>query len=138
MIKVKVKVAEASGMVLGYMAALALGGTEPWFDTVNTFWIKIDGKDRAFSTKWSDQQNFAPATLWAHGGPIIEQLRSDSAYQLLIESDGDNVHVLSWPSAHVHFSGYGPTILIAALRCFITSKLGEEVEVPAELLEAQP
>lgn len=129
----KVKVAEASDVVLDYMVAMALGGTEFWFDTVNTYWIKLDDEDRALSTKWSDQQNFAPTTLWAHGGPIIEQLRSDSAYQFLIESDGNNVHMLSWPSKHVHFSGYGPTILIAAMRCLVTSRLGEEVEVPDEL-----
>ena len=130
---IKVKVAEAFDVVLDYMVAVALGGTEPWFDTVDTYWIKLDDEDRALSTKWSDQQNFAPATLWVHGGPIIEQLRSDSAYQFLIESDGDNVHVLSWPSAHVHFSGYGTTILIAAMRCYVASKLGPEVEVPDEL-----
>lgn len=30
--------------------------------------------------------------------------------------------------------GYGPTPLIAAMRCFVASKLGDEVEVPDELL----
>ena len=30
--------------------------------------------------------------------------------------------------------GTGPTILIAALRCYVASKLGDEVEVPDELL----
>jgi len=28
---------------------------------------------------------------------------------------------------------YGPTPLIAAMRCFVASKLGEEVDVPQEL-----
>jgi len=31
---------------------------------------------------------------------------------------------------------YGPTPLIAAMRCYVASKLGEEVEAPEELLDA--
>jgi len=30
---------------------------------------------------------------------------------------------------------YGPTPLIAAMCCYVTSKLGEEVEVPDELVK---
>jgi hypothetical protein len=29
--------------------------------------------------------------------------------------------------------GYGPTPLIAAMRCYVASKLGDEVELPEEL-----
>ena len=29
--------------------------------------------------------------------------------------------------------GYGPTPLIAAMRCFVASKLGDEIEIPKEL-----
>ena len=29
---------------------------------------------------------------------------------------------------------YGPTMLIAAMRCYVASKLGEEIDVPEELL----
>jgi hypothetical protein len=28
----------------------------------------------------------------------------------------------------------GPTALIAAMRCYVASKLGEEIEIPIELL----
>ena len=77
---------------------------------------------------------YEPSTAWSQGGPIIEHLRGNSDHQFLIESDGTNVHVLSWPSAHIHFSGYGPTILIAAMRSYVASKLGDEVEVPEGLL----
>lgn len=31
--------------------------------------------------------------------------------------------------------GYGPTPLIAAMRCFVASRLGEEVDIPEELLK---
>lgn len=129
----KIKAAEASGVVLDYMVAMALGGTEPWFDTVNTYWIKIDGKDKALSTKWSDQQNFAPTTLWAHGGPIIarEQISFDNF-------KGHPCAAFMGTHARYAFRQWAPEgqILIAAMRCYVASKLGEEVEVPDELLES--
>jgi hypothetical protein len=31
-------------------------------------------------------------------------------------------------------SAYGPTPLIAAMRCYVASKLGDEVDVPEELM----
>jgi len=38
------------------------------------------------------------------------------------------------PHTNEH-SQFGPTPLIAAMRCYVASKLGDEVEVPSELLE---
>jgi hypothetical protein len=32
------------------------------------------------------------------------------------------------------YISYGPTPLIAAMRCYVASKLGDEVEIPEELL----
>lgn len=129
----KVKVAKASGVVLDWLVAHALGISHD----IASF---IGDDDKVYELYLSSQadkyrKQWLPSTDWTQGGPIIEQLRSYSAYRLLIESDGDNVHVLSWPSKHVHFSGYGPTTLIASMRCYATSRLGEEVEVPNELLE---
>lgn len=146
----KVKVAEATDTVLDYMVAVALGGTEFWFDTVNTYWIKLDDEDRALSTKWSDQQNFAPTALWAHGGLIIERegigmlfdagsACRESAWfatpddqQVSHGYEGENFD----PAFMVYEADgcYGPTALVAAMRCFVTSKLGPEVEVPDVLV----
>ena len=132
----KVKVAEASGRVLDYMVAVAAGHNIVW-DSI-AHWVDIDDTSKLIGPGWKSLGKpcgWSPSTHGGDGMPIIEQLRSDSAYQFLIESDGDNVHVLSWPSEHVHFSGYGPTILTAAMRCLVASRLGEEVEVPDELLK---
>jgi hypothetical protein len=35
-----------------------------------------------------------------------------------------------WPKAN---GFWGDTPLIAAMRCFVTSKLGDEIEIPEEL-----
>ena len=57
-------------------------------------------------------------------GPIIEReglgiLTAGTAY---FERDGGT------------FYFYGPTPLIAAMRCYVASKLGDEIEIPEELL----
>ena len=61
---------------------------------------------------------------WAHGGPIIE--RDDiSLYHMTSD----------WIAVHnpVGDGQSALTPLIAAMRCFVTSRLGEEVEIPDEL-----
>jgi hypothetical protein len=69
--------------------------------------------------------SFSPSTDWAQGGPIIEGYGIELA---LIANH--------WKAA-IAFSGKevqrGPTPLIAAMRCYVASKLGDEVEVPKEL-----
>lgn len=69
---------------------------------------------------------FTPATNWAQGGPIIERER------IAIWGDGD----LHWEAECGWTWAKGKTPLIAAMRCYVASKLGDEVELPAELLEA--
>ena len=67
---------------------------------------------------------YTPSTNWAQGGPIIER---------------EGIATLPCPrgwAARVGFGGEyieGPTPLIAAMRCFVASKLGDEVDVPEEL-----
>jgi hypothetical protein len=81
---------------------------------------KIGRGKHPYRSSW-----FYPSTVWDHGGPILERMR-------LLEMsgcvggqgwyvrgpwrpcDGDQV--------------YGDTLLIAAMRAFVTSKFGDEVE----------
>jgi hypothetical protein len=67
---------------------------------------------------------YAPSTDWSQGGPIIER-------------EGMSVGMVNeyW-QAHLSEFGLwedGPTPLIAAMRCYVASKLSDEVEVPDEL-----
>ena len=66
---------------------------------------------------------------WEHGGPIIER-------EGITVSDGSPVTGLEWMacdrgSTHIQ---HGPTYLIAAMRCYVASKLGDVVNVPEELV----
>jgi len=63
---------------------------------------------------------------WAQGGPIIEAWAIDvGTYRGAWRAAR---HVGSAPTY-----GYGPTPLIAAMRCYVASKLGDDVEIPEAL-----
>ena len=77
-------------------------------------------------------QRFSPSTNWAQGGPIIERegiyincLRQPDYYRSAVWE--------AWPYASTKFIQQGPTPLIAAMRCYVASKLGEELDIPEEL-----
>lgn len=71
----------------------------------------------------NSQDIYAPTTNWSQGGPIIDRG--------LIEFRKTNTGLLA--SYHEGATWFGPTHLVAAMRCFVASKLGEEVEIPEEL-----
>jgi hypothetical protein len=60
---------------------------------------------------------------WEHGGPIIERERID------LSRAGGGWWALIAPSIIIS----GDTPLIAAMRCYVASKLGDEIEIPEEL-----
>ena len=64
---------------------------------------------------------------WAHGGPIIEWEKLGSLH----EARGVWSARTKWDDPTKVF--YGKTKLIAAMRCYVASRLGDEVEVPDEL-----
>lgn len=68
---------------------------------------------------------YAFSTDWSQGGPIIE--REEIGLRRYLNIAGEWVAKL--PSGY----GRGPTPLIAAMRCLVMSKMGDEVEVPEEL-----
>jgi Protein of unknown function (DUF2591) len=71
-----------------------------------------------------------PSTDWAQGGPIIE--REEICLMHII-------HGFKGPIVYARIGGAesmeGPTPLIAAMRCYVASKLGDEIEIPKELTE---
>ena len=72
---------------------------------------------------------FNPSTNWSQGGPIIER-------EMIATSRGGSYSENFW-MASVGFSDnriYGTTPLIAAMRCYVASKLGNDIEVPKGLI----
>lgn len=79
------------------------------------------------------QVGTSPSTHWSQGGPIIESIKGLQTKQWL-ESKPETcceVHIHNYEGDWIAF---GPTPLIAAMRCYVASKLGDEVDVPEELL----
>jgi hypothetical protein len=72
---------------------------------------------------------FAPSLNWAQGGPIIER------EGICIFPDATNTGYLAFTRAarKLQHRGAGATPLVAAMRCLLTMKLGEEVEIPENL-----
>ena len=82
--------------------------------------------------------SYTPSTDWSQGGPIIERERFNrialnvsggyTVSKKIVELHDDNdSFIIRW----VH--GVGPTPLIAAMRCYVASKLGDDVEIPNDL-----
>lgn len=69
------------------------------------------------------------STDWAQGGPIIER----EAINTRVACGVDIWEAETWTDGQQFFAG-GSTPLIAAMRCYVASKLGDEVGVPEELL----
>jgi len=85
-----------------------------WAVAMSENWAGADFEVKPYSTDWSQ------------GGPIIERefiglQRWNEEHEWAADIGGD-------------FEQYGPTPLIAACRCYVASKLGDDVDVPQELL----
>jgi hypothetical protein len=74
---------------------------------------------------WKSRK-YSPSTDWAQGGPIIEREKMQLTY-----SDGADWGAYIWTGQN--FAGWGPTPLVAAMRCYVASQLGDEVDIPEEL-----
>ena len=102
------KVSELSGAALNYAVILALF-------------------PKAFVDKPSIRAivvNYPYDKDWKLTGPIIER------EEIAIDYDPD-----VWNAAMYGEPCYlsGPTALIAAMRCYVANKLGDEIEIPKEL-----
>ena len=102
------KTAELSGAALDWAVAKCEGYKPEYWDD-----------DRlCFTDDWG--ADFEPSCDWSQGGAIIER---------------EGIALIpGWTAERPGYSADGDTPLIAAMRCYIASKLGESVEVPQELI----
>lgn len=118
----KVMVSEATNEQLDWLVAKCEGSTDEqlakWFESAQEF------------GEWKF------TTDWAQGGPII--LREKIATGLVPQIAGaiDEWYALKYrdvENCREARRSHGPTLLIAAMRCYVASLLGAEVEIPDEL-----
>ena len=113
------KTAELTGAALDWAVAKC-GAGEP----VGSF---LDG-----AVPHPDYNKFYPSTDWAQGGPIIEREKVCVAW---LSKQDLGMEAEHYCVAHIDgiYCYYGQTPLIAAMRCYVASKLGDDVDVPEEL-----
>jgi hypothetical protein len=83
------------------------------------------------------------STDWAQGGPIIEREKLGVWFSdEVIDEDGNILREMCWycetsctadNGDEPYKCEVGQTPLIAAMRCYVASKLGDEIEIPKEL-----
>jgi hypothetical protein len=110
------KTSELTGAALDW----AVAECEGYFDK-DMAWIE-DGKVEV--TYYTD---YSPSTKWQHAGEIIEREMIE-----LVPVSG-----ALWEAykRDQHIPNDGATPLIAAMRCYVASKLGDEIDVPEELTD---
>lgn len=118
----KIKTEELSGKALDWAVATSQG----WLaDEENGDWI-------FHCAAIVSIERYAPSVDWAHGGPLIEQriglsMRDDD------KDESERFYAEAW-CGNTNAYANGPTPLIAGMRAIVTAKLGEEVDVPDELI----
>lgn len=132
----KIKTSELTSAALDWAVAQALGVTPA------ILYGSDDKTPHIFDADLLEMEvdsgaDFDPTTNWGLAGPIIEreklcvgyQHQLDPAYVPLLDPA-----TVCWARTTAGgYLKYGPTPLIAAMRCFVTKALGDEVEVPEEL-----
>ena len=117
-----VKVSEATGSVLDWLVAKACYPDEEINLSLGFPYLQFG--------------RFNPTSDWRHGGPIIECEEISTWFHA--DYGCWCAAGIDWMSADVSSDEFmampdafrGPTPLIAAMRCLVASKLGDEVEVP--------
>jgi hypothetical protein len=72
-----------------------------------------------------------PSTNWAQGGPIIERTGMHISRTNKTDKEPWAACVAQYPSADIYL--HGATPLVAAMRCYVAYRWGDEVDVPEEL-----
>lgn len=129
----KLNVSKLSGAALDWVVAncqgLPIKHDPMGFKTGSEagFWVWDDDPKSKMGRPWLIGREYSPCTKWDQGGPIIEEKNITllPAYP----------HDFGWIAAtHKDKEGcFGGTPLVAAMRCYVESVLGSEIEVPESL-----
>jgi len=94
---------------------------------------KCEGFDHSIDAGFKEWGMNGWATDWAQGGPLIER-----EWLEVTPWPNESDEELRWQCKQhdrTDCVAFGPTPLIAAMRCYVASNMGNEVEVPEELME---
>ena len=116
------KTSELTDTALDWAVAKCEGATDIW-QAPNGEWCIAFGEERYFFDEFEYSES------WLRGGPIIEREGIST-----IKQDPPAANWWAFLPEQRPGDAVGPTPLIAAMRCYVTSKLGDDVDIPEELL----
>jgi hypothetical protein len=118
----KTKTSELQGSALDWVVAKCLPD-----DTARIYFDEQTG-EKLFLDDW-EVPEFSPSIDWAQGGPIIERdiAKIERFSEALWEATAYTKNAQDIVQS-------GPNPLVAAMRCYVASQLGDEVELPEELV----
>jgi len=136
------KTSELIGPALDWAVAVAIGWKEPIFGVGLIRYFEEDrylmmetpdpneSDDVTKPHHFNHYEQWSPRRIWSQGGPLIEQYQIDTVF----DPNGKAVVMgRLWVNQRMH-TAFGPTPLIAAMRCLVATKLGDTVQVPSELI----
>jgi hypothetical protein len=126
-----VKVSELTGPALDWAVAKCEGKNGILHDDGITRCIVIAAASGVY------KGTYKPSTDWEQGGPIIEREKLCVGHKHQCDPEYCEVNdpvTNCWArTTSGGYLSYGPTPLIAAMRCYCASKLGGDIEIPEEL-----
>ena len=134
----KTKVFNAKGAALDWLVATA-DGRRMGFNLGGG--LEVRGRTESgkeLPEQWDMWMPWHPSTDWSQGGPIIER----EGINVSIQNDtpgftySGKARWWAQMDCRVH-TAYGPTPLIAAMRCLCCAKLGDEIDIPEGLCQQQ-
>ena len=155
----KIKTSELNYSQLSYTVTKIEHPELVWGDSIGVHWAS----NQVVVPVWDEPKCYSPYMSWEMCGLIIERenislIRCDDDYKTESKGFTTRERVAVWAAEHGagHSSNesfgpqgdnwgsnysigeddcsHGTTPLIAAMRCYVKSKLGNEVEIPEELL----
>lgn len=131
----KIKTSELTGAVLDWAVATSTYKTAPIKSACTTRFRVLDDDGEHVGSIWITEKRtltsaFAPSSNWVQGGSLIDQ------HGIWLSDDNDESPEKWIASVGGVHTQTGPTPLIAAMRALVTSRLGDEIEVPDELAQA--
>lgn len=123
-----IKVSEATNIQLNWLVAEA----ELDLDRNEDCSRYIDHKGRVMWERGDLSWVFTPSTDWSQMGPIIDNI-DGVLMKRWVESNREGKCQVEIHNYIGDWISFGPTLCVAAARCYVASKLGETVEVPEEL-----
>ena len=137
----KLQTKDLTGAALDWAVAKADNNEAVTLQVATAYWgqPKTYYLDAGYEDADGREVTYEPSTDWAQGGPTIERewigIDAMPSYENCVAGVrwAATAPMTDEPGRELMLTEYGPTPLIAAMRCYVASKLGAEVEILDEL-----